>query len=177
MQATRRPLFRLLAQNCSGHIARHSCRAAAHARTCRPHVDAKGVFRRPQQDLRGAVPPRGHIVCQDWGRPLVRLQLCDTPSQAKVRQLHRALAVQQQIARLRAGNAPGQTQWQQFADVRTPGRAGIRKELGIFQCFGDALPAGYGVQELDASAAGVASVYRRSQLVCCHDASCISNTR
>jgi hypothetical protein len=81
----------------------------AGARTCRPHVDAEGVLGRAQQDLRRAVPPSCHVVCQDRRRPLVRLQLGHAPRQAKVRQLHRAFAVQEQVARLRTGREARQT--------------------------------------------------------------------
>ena len=49
-----------------------------------------------------SAPARGHIVREHGRGPLIRLQLRHRARQPKVRQLHRALAVQQQVARLRA---------------------------------------------------------------------------
>ena len=49
-----------------------------------------------------SAPARGHIVREHGRGPLIRLQLRHRARQPKVRQLYRAFAVQQQVARLRA---------------------------------------------------------------------------
>ena len=64
----------------------------------RPHVHRLGVLRGTQQDLRGSVPPRRHVLRQHLVRNL--LGAVDRPGQPKIRNLRVALRVQQQVARL-----------------------------------------------------------------------------
>ena len=75
--------------------------SAGTKRTAGPHVDAVSVLRAAEQDLGGAVPAGGDVVCQDGAGPVVRRQLRHGPRQPEVRQLDLALAVEQQVAGLR----------------------------------------------------------------------------
>eukprot|EP00906_Rhabdomonas_costata_P020252 RCo029434 len=65
-----------------------------------PHVDALGVLRAAQEDLRGTVPPGGDVVRQHGLHGLLALQAGNGAGQPKVAQLHVALAVQQHVAGL-----------------------------------------------------------------------------
>lgn len=89
-------------------LRRQAARAQACARTCRPHVHAEGVFGRAQQDFGRSVPPRGHIVRQYGRGALISFQLCNAPRKSEIRQLHSALAVEQQVARLHVHRTPSQ---------------------------------------------------------------------
>lgn len=63
----------------------------------RPHVDSFRVPRRPKQNLRGPIPTSRDIICQVWLRPSC---LGDVSAQTEVAQLHVAIAIKKQIARL-----------------------------------------------------------------------------
>ena len=71
-------------------------------RTAGPEVHAVGVLGGAEQDLRRPVPPCGHIVREEGRGPAVSPHRLQGARQAEVRQLHAALAVEQQVAGLRA---------------------------------------------------------------------------
>lgn len=63
-----------------------------------------GVLVTAEENLRGAVPARGHVVSHDW-RSLALVLLQAGTGQAKVGNLHQTVAVEQQIGWLSVSKA------------------------------------------------------------------------
>mmetsp|Transcript_603 Transcript_603/g.2296 ORF Transcript_603/g.2296 Transcript_603/m.2296 type:complete len:371 (+) Transcript_603:176-1288(+) len=61
-----------------------------------PKVDAFGVRRGAQQNLWGAVPARGDVICQNWVRGVID-HLDDAARQAEVANLHLAVGVEEDV--------------------------------------------------------------------------------